>query len=160
VADRQILVVDDDDGVRLALRQFLVGRGYTVLEAEDLGSVREVLRGKCPDAALVDFSLPDGDGLDVLRTLKAQDSSMPVVLLTGHGSIDLAVKAIKEGAEQFLTKPVELPALLVVIERALENRRMRNLSLAGQSSLARRAIDPFFGESPVIQKHGISVPRP
>jgi hypothetical protein len=104
------------------------------------------------DAAVVDFSLPDGDGLDVLRSVKAQDASVPVVLLTGHGSIDLAVKAIKEGAEQFFTKPVELPALLVVIERALENRRMRQVSLAGKSVQARQTVDPFFGESAVIRK--------
>ena len=59
----------------------------------------------------MDFSLPDADGLEVLRLLKAQDPTLPVILLTGHGTIDLAVKAIKEGAEQFLTKPVELPTL-------------------------------------------------
>src|SRR5262249_44451226 len=93
-----------------------------------------------------------GDGLDVLRTLKAQDASLPVVLLTGHGTIDLAVKAIKDGAEQFFTKPVELPALLVVIERALENRRMRQVSLAGKSAQARNAVGPFFGESAAIRK--------
>ena len=57
----------------------------------------------------MDFSLRDGDGLDVLRALKAQDPSLPVILLTAHGTIDLAVKAVKEGAEHFLTKPVELP---------------------------------------------------
>jgi DNA-binding NtrC family response regulator len=104
------------------------------------------------DAAVVDFSLPDGDGLDVLRTLKAQDPSLPVLLLTGHGTIDLAVKAIKEGAEQFLTKPVELPALLVVLDRALEASRMRSVSLARKTSRARRLVDPFFGESPIIRR--------
>jgi DNA-binding NtrC family response regulator len=104
------------------------------------------------DLALVDFSLPDGDGLDVLRLVKAQDPSLPVILLTGHGTIDLAVKSIKDGAEQFLTKPVELPALLVVIERGLEHRRMRQVSLAGKSAQARQAVDPFFGESDAIRK--------
>ena len=104
------------------------------------------------DAALADHFLADGDGLEVLATLKAQDASLPVVLLTGHGTIDLAVKAIKEGAEQFFTKPVELPALLVVIERALENRRMRQVSLAGKTSQVRQAVDPFFGESAVMRR--------
>jgi len=152
VSDRKILLVDDEEDVRLPLRRFLVGKGYTVLEAGGLGSAREVLRGQSVDAAVVDFSLADGDGLDVLRSLKAQDASLPVVLLTGHGTIDLAVTAIKEGAEQFFTKPVELPALLVVIERALDNRRMRQVSLAGKSSQARQAVDPFFGESPAMRK--------
>jgi len=152
VSDRKILLVDDEEDVRLPLRRFLIGKGYTVLEAGGLGSAREVLRGQSVDAAVVDFSLADGDGLDVLRSLKAQDASLPVVLLTGHGTIDLAVTAIKEGAEQFFTKPVELPALLVVIERALDNRRMRQVSLAGKSSQARQAVDPFFGESPAMRK--------
>ncbi len=152
MSDRKILLVDDEEDVRLPLRRFLVGKGYTVLEAGGLGSAREVLRGQSVDAAVVDFSLADGDGLDVLRSLKAQDASLPVVLLTGHGTIDLAVTAIKEGAEQFFTKPVELPALLVVIERALDNRRMRQVSLAGKSSQARQAVDPFFGESPAMRK--------
>ena len=152
MSDRKILLVDDEEDVRLPLRRFLIGKGYTVLEAGGLGSAREVLRGQSVDAAVVDFSLADGDGLDVLRSLKAQDASLPVVLLTGHGTIDLAVTAIKEGAEQFFTKPVELPALLVVIERALDNRRMRQVSLAGKSSQARQAVDPFFGESPAMRK--------
>jgi DNA-binding NtrC family response regulator len=152
VSDRKILLVDDEEDVRLPLRRFLVGKGYTVLEAGGLGSAREVLRGQSVDAAVVDFSLADGDGLDVLRSLKAQDASLPVVLLTGHGTIDLAVTAIKEGAEQFFTKPVELPALLVVIERALDNRRIRQVSLAGKSSQARQAVDPFFGESPAMRR--------
>src|SRR5258706_6639396 len=136
----------------MPLRRFLLGRGYAVLEAESLASLRSLLGQESVDAAVVDFSLPDGDGLDVRRSVKAQDASVPVVLLTGHGSIDVAVKAIKGGAEQFFTKPVELPALLVVIERALENRRMRQVSLAGKSVQARQTVDPFFGESAVIRK--------
>jgi DNA-binding NtrC family response regulator len=148
----RILVVDDEEDIRLPLRRFLAAKGYEVLEADGTGSALETTRKHPLDAAIVDFSLPDGDGLDVLRALKAQDASLPVVLLTGHGTIDLAVKAIKEGAEQFLTKPVELPALQIVLDRALENRRMRRLSLAGKSSQAREAVDPFFGESPVMRK--------
>jgi DNA-binding NtrC family response regulator len=152
VPDRKVMIVDDEADVRLPLRRFLLGKGYAVLEADSVGALRAILRQDSFDAAVVDFSLPDGDGLDVLRAIKAQDPSVPVVLLTGHGTIDLAVKAIKEGAEQFFTKPVELPALLIVMERALENRRMRQVSLAGKSARARHTIDPFFGESPVVRK--------
>jgi DNA-binding NtrC family response regulator len=152
VTERRILLVDDDDGVRLALGRYLGSKGYATVEAEGLAAVREALGRQSVDAAIVDFSLPDGDGLDVLRVLKAQDASLPVILLTGHGTIDLAVTAIKEGAEQFLTKPVELNALLVVIERSLETSRMRQVSLARKSSRARRAVDPFFGESPLVRR--------
>jgi DNA-binding NtrC family response regulator len=152
MSDRKILIVDDEQDVRFPLGRFLTGKGYTVLEADGLVAAQDTLRRQTVDAAVVDFSLADGDGLEVLRSLKAQDPSLPVVLLTGHGTIDLAVKAIKEGAEQFFTKPVELPALLVVIERALENRRMRQVSIAGKSAQVRQAVDPFFGESPPIRK--------
>ncbi len=147
-----ILLVDDEDDVRLPLRRFLTNKGYRTLEAGGLAAALEIVRKQQPDTAIVDFSLPDGDGLDVLRALKAQDASLPVVLLTGHGSIDLAVRAIKEGADQFLTKPVELSALLVVVERGLETRRMRRVSLVGKSAQTRQAVDPFFGESPAIRK--------
>jgi DNA-binding NtrC family response regulator len=148
----RILVVDDEEDIRRPLRRFLVGKGYDVVEAESLASTQEAARRQRVDVAIVDFSLPDADGLEVLRLLKSLDPSLPVVLLTGHGTIDLAVKAIKEGAEQFLTKPVELPALLVVIERGLEHRRMRQVSIAGKSAQARQAVDPFFGESEAIRK--------
>ena len=152
MAERRILIVDDEADVRFPLGRFLRGKGFVVIEADGLAAARETLRRQVVDAAVVDFSLADGDGLEVLAALKAQDGSLPVVLLTGHGTIDLAVKAIKEGAEQFFTKPVELPALLVVIERALDNRRMRQVSLAGKTAQVRQAVDPFFGESPAIRR--------
>jgi DNA-binding NtrC family response regulator len=150
--ESRILLVDDEEDVRRPLRRFFLGKGYDVREADSLASTQSVTPQQRVDLAIVDFSLPDGDGLEVLRLLKAQDATLPVVLLTGHGTIDLAVRAIKEGAEQFLTKPVELPALLVIVERALEHRRMRQVSLAGKSTQARHAVDPFFGESAAIRK--------
>ena len=67
--------------------------------------------------------LPDGTALDLLPRLKEIDSGIPLLVLTAHGSIDLAVRAIKEGAEQFLTKPLELPTLLVILQRLLQKQR-------------------------------------
>ena len=78
--DRKVVIVDDEADVRLPLRRFLLGRGYAVLEAESVASLRALLGQESVDAAVVDFSLPDGDGLDVLRSVKAQDASVPVVL--------------------------------------------------------------------------------
>jgi DNA-binding NtrC family response regulator len=152
MADRRILIVDDDKDVRFPLKRYLAGRGFEVREADGVAAALESFKMSRPDAAVVDFSLGDGNGLELLRSLRALDSALPVILLTGHGTIDLAVQAIKEGAEQFFTKPVELPALEVVIDRALDNQRVRQVSMVGRSSQARQVVDPFLGESPAIKR--------
>ncbi len=136
--------------MRLPLRRFLASQGFDVLEADSLAATQQLARQQQVDAAIVDFSLPDGDGLEVLAALRAQDPAVCVVILTGHGTIDLAVRAIKEGAEQFLTKPVELKALQIVLVRGLENRRIRRVSQVGKKAQARQRVDPFFGTSPRV----------
>jgi len=147
-----ILLVDDEDAVRFPIARFLAAAGYHVIEAEGVVSALEASRKTPPDAALLDFTLPDGDGFELLRGLKGADSSLPVLILTAHASIDLAVRAMKEGAEQFFAKPVELPALRVVLERAIENRRHRQAALATRSQTTRRALDPFVGRSPAVRR--------
>jgi DNA-binding NtrC family response regulator len=151
-AKRRILIVDDDAGIRFPVRRFLAGRGYDVQEADSAAAALESFKMARPDAAVLDFSLGDGDGLSLLRQLKALEPSLPVILLTGHGTIDLAVQAIKEGAEQFFTKPVELQALEVAIERALDTQRLRQVSALGRNVRQRKAVDPFLGESAVIRR--------
>ncbi len=148
----RILVVDDDESARFAIQDFLEGRGYDVDVAASSHAAVEAFRAASPDVAILDYSLPDGTALELMPRLRALDSGVPLVLLTGHGSIDLAVQAIKEGAEHFLTKPVELPVLAVVVGRLLDNRRQRQRNLAGRSREARRAVDPFLGTSPAIRE--------
>jgi DNA-binding NtrC family response regulator len=89
--------------------------------------------------------------LDLLPRLKEIDSEIPLLVLTAHGSIDLAVKAIKEGAEQFLTKPIEMSALQVILKRLLETQRKHHKHLASKSRRVRQAIDPFIGTSAAIR---------
>ena len=149
---RSVLLVDDEHDIRVPLRRFLEGKGFRVYEAESVAGAAEAFKKERPDAAIVDFSLPDGDGLELLRSLKSADLSVPVIMLTGHGTIDLAVRAMQEGAEQFFTKPVELPTLLVVLERVLENQRNRQVSQLRKSQVARRSVDPFVGDSAAIKK--------
>jgi DNA-binding NtrC family response regulator len=96
--------------------------------------------------------LPDGDALQLLERFKAVDPNCPVIVLTGHASVDLAVRAIQEGASQFLTKPVRLSALETVIERALENDSMRRQDIARRSSGGARVIDPFAGKTAGMQE--------
>jgi len=152
MARNRILIVDDESGIRFGIRNFLDAHGFDVTEAEDCKTALEVFRSAPSDLVLVDYSLPDGNALELLPRLKEINAALPVVVLTGHGSIDLAVRAIKEGAEQFITKPVELPALVVVLQRVLENQRSRRKEMAGKSRQSRsREINPFIGSSQLIR---------
>jgi DNA-binding NtrC family response regulator len=148
----RILIVDDEDAIRFAVCDFLESRGYAVDEAASCEAALAQVRTSRPDVIVADHQLPDGTALDLLAQMKAIDPGLPLVVLTGHGTIDLAVRAIKEGAEQFLTKPVELPALLVVLERVLERTRTRQRHLADRSRGDREAVDPFVGSSPAIRQ--------
>lgn len=152
MATHRILLVDDDEAIRFGVRDFLEAHGYEVVEAATCQAAREIYQSSKPDAAIVDYKLPDGNALDLVPELKRIDSAIPLVVLTGHGSIELAVQAIKEGADHFLTKPVELPALRIVLQRLLEDQRNRQRQLARRSSRARAAVDPFLGESLAIRR--------
>jgi DNA-binding NtrC family response regulator len=148
----KVLLVEDDRGIRFGIRNFLAGRDYDVEEAESLRQGEEQFKQGRPDIAIFDYSLPDGNALEVLPRLKASDPTIPVVILTGHGSIDLAVRAMKDGADQFLTKPVQMQALLVVIERLLDNQRVRQREQARTTTQERTgAIDPFIGGSDPVK---------
>ncbi|MBI1723731.1 MAG: sigma-54-dependent Fis family transcriptional regulator [Gemmatimonadetes bacterium] len=147
----RVLVVDDEAGIRFGIRDFLESKGFEVDEADTCGAAIEVLRGKRPDVVILDYLLPDGNALELLPKVQEIHHGLPLVVLTAHGSIDLAVRAIKEGADQFLTKPVELPALQMVLERLVENQRNRQRQLARESRQAREAHDPFAGSSAAMR---------
>lgn len=147
----RILLVDDEPGVRFGIRDFLESQGFQVDEADSCAAALEAFQTRRPEAVVVDYALPDGNALDLLHRLLDIDPLLPIVILTGHGSIELAVRSMKEGAEQFLTKPVEMPALAAILRRALEHQRNRQKQLAGKSRAAREAVDPFLGSSAVIR---------
>ncbi len=148
----KVLIVDDEPGVRFGIREFLETHGYQVDDTNCCQRAEEMFRTMHPDAAVIDYLLPDGTALDLLPRLKALDPGVPLIILTGHGSIDLAVRAIKEGAEQFLTKPVDLPTLLVILERSLENQRNQRKQIARKSQQARQTVNPFIGSSAAIRQ--------
>jgi DNA-binding NtrC family response regulator len=152
MADDKVLVVEDEPIVRFGIRDFLVSRGFDVQEAASLEQARALFQRDRPDAVVTDYLLPDGNALDFLPEIHGVDPQLPVIVLTGHGSIGLAVRAIKEGAENFLTKPVELPALAIVLDRALENQRNRRRHAARQSRRSRDEVDPFVGTSVAVRE--------
>jgi len=147
----KVLVVDDESGVRFGIRDFLEQHGYEIDEAENCQDAQHLFRTSRPDIVIADYMLQDGTALDLLPKLREIDSGIPLLVLTAHGSIDLAVRAIKEGAEQFLTKPLELPTLLVILQRLLQKQRNHHKQLASRSRQKRQAIDPFIGTSPAIR---------
>src|SRR5687767_11562891 len=151
MARNRILIVDDESGLRFGIRDFLELQGYEVDEAENCRQAIDTFRTSRPDIVIADYMLPDGTALDLLPKLKEIDPDTPLLILTAHGSIDLAVRAIKEGAEQFLTKPLELPALMVILKRLLQKQRNHHKQLASKSRQSRQAVDPFIGTSAAIR---------
>jgi len=148
----KVLIVDDEPGVRFGVREFLETHGYKVDDANCCRGAEDMFRATRHDAVVIDYLLPDGTALDLLPRMKAIDPGVSLIILTGHGSIDLAVRAIKEGAEQFLTKPVDLSTLLVILERSLESQRNHRKQIARKSQQVRQTVDPFIGFSPAIRQ--------
>jgi DNA-binding NtrC family response regulator len=147
-----VLLVEDDPELRRSLGKYLQRHRYELMEANDRVTAETAFRARRPDVVLADYELPDGNGLELLAQLKAVDPSVPVVMLTGYGSIDLAVRAIKEGAEHFLAKPVDLAALLIILERLIEIRRARETELALHEREGRFVPDPFIGSSGAMKE--------
>jgi DNA-binding NtrC family response regulator len=148
----RVLLVDDDATPRTAIRRFLKIKGFDVCEAGDCASAKEQIRESRPDLCVSDHMLPDGTALDLLPWFQSHAPDMPVIVLTGHGTIDLAVEAVKAGAEQFLTKPVDLETLTFIVQRTLESSRARRRHQADQKSRANEPVNPFLGESDAIRQ--------
>ena len=149
MARPRVLLVEDDASVAFAVRTFLEARQFDVEHCDSIERALILQRGSTPDVMVCDYRLPDGTALDLLEKLKASGAPTPFIILTAHGSVDLAVRAMKEGAESFLTKPVELGTLQVILERSIENRRTRQKEIAARAT-RRSEIDPFLGVSRAI----------
>lgn len=149
---KKILLMDDDSDVRKLLGRSLRAAGFIVDEAASIQEAFVSFQSSRPDVAVLDFRLTDGTALDLLPKLKQAEPGLPVIVMTGYGSMELGVTLIKGGAEQCLAKPIEPPALLMVINRVLENTRNQQKQLATKSSRTRHARNPFLGVSAVIER--------
>ncbi|MBI5646068.1 MAG: sigma-54-dependent Fis family transcriptional regulator [Ignavibacteriae bacterium] len=128
----RILVVDDERGIREMLRMTLEYEGFTVHEADTGAGALEALGGAQFDAVLLDVKMPGLDGMETLAKIRERDDAVPVIILTGHGSIETAVEATRRGAFDFLSKPPDREKILITLRNALtqtqllrENQRMR-----------------------------------
>lgn len=148
-----VLLVEDKESLRRVLRLTLENAGYTVTEAADArAAINEISRAP-HRLVLTDLRMPNGSGLDVLRAARAADGEIPVVVMTAFGSIDEAVQAMKDGAHDFLQKPVDSNHLLLLVDRALEQARLRTESILLREEWSRRYGFPrIIGESEAIKR--------
>jgi DNA-binding NtrC family response regulator len=149
----RVLIVDDEADSREALAELTQRWGYDVQTASDgTEALRRAIEGH-PDVILTDLVMPNMDGLWLLRALRAELPECPVVLLTGRGTIQTAVQAIKEGAYDFIEKPLEVPRLRIVLERALEKKEtMREVQLLRRRLAALAPGTDVIGSGPAMQK--------
>ena len=148
-----ILLVEDKESLRRVLRLTLENAGYSVTEAEDARAALNQISSTRHRLVLTDLRMPHGSGLDVLRAARAADNDLPVIVMTAFGSIDEAVRAMKDGAHDFLQKPVDSNHLLLLVERALEQARLRTENVLLREEWARRYGFPrIIGESEVIKR--------
>ena len=143
-----ILVVDDDEAVLFGCTRYLSKEGYQVVTAASLEEAKEKTQTSAPHAVLLDLKLPDGNALGWLPELKKAWPDLPVIVVTGSGDVPTAVAAMKNGAENFLLKPLDPENLIAILERSLEigdlRKQNRILKRLGKKDV------PFFGSSPAI----------
>ena len=148
-----ILLVEDKDSLRRVMRLTLENAGYSVTESADARSALNEIATTRHRLVLTDLRMPNGSGLDVLRAARAADGDVPVIVMTAFGSIDEAVQAMKDGAHDFLQKPVDSNHLLLLVERALEQARLRTENILLREEWSRRYGFPrIIGESEVIKR--------
>lgn len=118
--DHTLLLVDDEEGIRRVLGIALADSGFDVLTAENGLEALETFRRVMPDIVLTDIKMPGLDGIGLLRAIKAERPETEVIMLTGHGDVDLAIESLKLEATDFVTKPINDDVLEIALKRARE----------------------------------------
>ena len=152
MAGERVLIIDDEDALRWVLKERLTSAGFLI---DDVGSGAEAMsavRGRAAyDGVLLDYKLPDDDGLSVLRSIKAHDPDILVILLTAHTGVEIAVEAMKQGAYHYVNKPFNLDEISILVEKALETTRLRREVRTLRESQARPySFDRIVGEGPAV----------
>ena len=148
--DKTILIVDDEPGIRSTLKGVLEDEGFKVFTASSGEEALEITTKAMPDAVLLDVLMPGGiDGIETLRRIKAFNLDIVVIMISAHGTIDMALKAINLGALDFIEKPLYVEPFLIRLNQAMEKKKLQNENL-----MLKKEIDERFqiiGESPVMR---------
>ncbi len=146
----KILLIDDEESARFGFSRYLSKIGYAVQEASCLSEAKEALQSQRFDAVLLDLNLPDGSGLDWIIEVRKSYPDIPIIIITGFGDVPIAVEAMRRGADNFLTKPVNMADLEVFLRKSLEIGTLRRKHLIDKRLAKKDRI--YFGESPAMQK--------
>jgi nitrogen regulation protein NR(I) len=148
----RILVVDDEPGVLHAFREMLAGLGHQVLSAANGAEGVERMRDGQPDVVVTDLSMPGMSGMEMFREVRAIDAKLPVIIMTGHGTMATAIEATKLGAFDYQLKPFEPELMVAAIERALEGVRLMQRSVELNPAAPASTADAIIGDGPEMQE--------
>ena len=143
----RLLIIDDEEGIRFSLRGILEDEGYKVFEAESAEEGLSFLERENVELVFLDIWLPGMDGLSMLDKLGSAHPSLPVLMISGHGTIETAVSAIKKGAHDFIEKPLSLEKVIIAVERALEFQALKRENTELREQLDERELEGPMGTS-------------
>ncbi|CDN32220.1 Sigma-54 dependent transcriptional regulator/response regulator [Mucinivorans hirudinis] len=148
----KILIVDDERSIRNTIRELLEMEGYKCETAENGKQALEMSTKGGWDLVITDIKMPEMDGVELLAALHRDFSDLPVVMISGHGTIDIAVDCLKAGAFDYISKPIELNRLLVTVRNALDNSELMKETKTLRRKLNSKFVAEIIGESEVINK--------
>lgn len=149
----RILIIDDEDAIRFSLRGILEDEGHDIIEAATGEEGLKLLADDTPDVIFLDIWMPGMDGLAVLEHIHNATPNVPVIMISGHGTIETAVNAIKRGAHDFIEKPLSLEKVVLAVDRALEVRDLRRENQALRSTIgSAQHDDEMIGTAPAMRR--------
>jgi len=146
----KVLLIDDEEAIQFAFTKYLGKSGYDVITASTLSQARAALTQKNFDIILLDLSLPDGNGLEMIGEIRQSQADVAMVVITGKGDVPLAVKAMQLGADNFMTKPTDMDELEVYLRKSMELKGLRRQDTVRK--LMDKKQEPFFGKGAAMKK--------
>ncbi|HEY4491494.1 MAG TPA: sigma 54-interacting transcriptional regulator, partial [Acidobacteriota bacterium] len=150
--NEKVLIIDDEESIRFGLTRLLQQAGYVCLSAQTASEGFHLFTSQNPAVVLLDLKLPDIEGLDFLRKLKESDNYISIIIMTAYGTIETAVEALKSGAENFLTKPIDPDGLLVLLKKTLEIKEIKRRSDYLRIQQESKAKSFYVGKSEKLRK--------